>query len=379
MQVLHRLLCLDPKNNAYKYYNIGQNSTGQVFGQWNRVGVDAAWKPSRKTVAQLLREKTSARKGYTDVTQYYQEKIVKDRKIAVAVNPEEDFLRMLQNYAGKQVQESYEVKATEVSQLQVDDATALLDKMAHIDFNDVKQLNQLFNRYLVIIPRHVPRHVKVSTLLFSEPDQEKLIKLLTEEVALLSAMRGQLQFNTGAEEAVENDEVTLSQLTGVSVTKLANVPDYIKTFFRDLHRSPVQVWEVVNQKTQAAFNSYSPTIGNTTETHLLAHSSGNYNWWDIATTGLQVKYASPHGLHGKGIYHSGEAVKSHQYIRGGQFMGLYEVKSGKVLQTRDRTHGMTTRKIHAQGYDSVEYLGYGHEMITYEDRQNTIKYLVQLS
>lgn len=247
-----------------------------------------------------------------------------------------------------------------------------------------------FNQALIKLYCAIPRSLNGKNLLeFEKADQERRLKWEQEFLdAIEGAVKGlaikvnpendriaSMMAENGltGEPADENDLKTIRKMMGSDASKL------------------VRAWRVENSGTRTRYESYVKSKG-ITETKTLWHGSATGNFLSILTNGLTISKAAGYGMFGKGIYFASDFDKSRGYCsarncrwRGGRddyaMLAIFDVATGKPLHLDGSRSDLYDGHPSLRGKDSV----WAHkganlcrdELIVYNDRACTIKYIVE--
>ncbi|HFA50312.1 MAG TPA: ADP-ribose polymerase [Bacteroidetes bacterium] len=400
----HAKLIMVTAANNNKFYEMKENGDGTFTAYYGRVGSSSstATYPMSKWGSKL-REKV--RKGYADQTHLFAEDSsatdFADIPDAVVRGLIEDLLK----YSRQSILRNYNVAADQVTRKQVEQAQAILDKLA----GKVKlrlHLNK-FNQDLVALYTLIPRRMtKVADHLIERPstqeDLKKIEKKLAEEQATLDVMRGEVEAHEQQKAQQPGEKQTLTQALGIQVeplTDAALIKSIKKMMGRDsgkFHRA----FKVANARTQQSFDEYVGNSKNKT-TELFWHGSRNENWLSILKTGLVLRPANAivtGKMFGYGLYFADKFRKSLNYssvrgsfwaggTSGNGFLALYDVHLGMPLKIKRHAawcSQLTEEKLKKRGskYNSVFAKGgadlINNEYIVYNQAQCTVRYLVEV-
>lgn len=294
--------------------------------------------------------RSKLKKGYKDITE-----LKSVTKNDVGVTTSSGLLQTLQNYSNGFVKSNYSVQAASVTSKQLDRATTLLSNTK--TSSDIEE-------YLHVIPRRI-KHVGT----YIDSAMANLPKFLEDEIDILDAMSSQVQVQDSMK---TNQQTDLQDVLGVKVEQLSNLE-----YFNTLTGSRIlEAYKITKSATQQAYDNWkSPYVDDNNEMELY-HGSGNVNWISILSKGLLIRpagFKKTGANFGNGIYFSQEFRKSMAYIKGGNYMALYNVKLGKCVSCPNYYSYNTS--IHSSA-DSV--FGSTNEYITYDSSQNTIAYIMKV-
>jgi len=407
-------------SNSNKVYIMEEQADGQIKCEYGRVGKSLVteMKPSYKW-ASVYKQKTSAAKGYTDVTELLVESVGQvsvnaDSKVeAIKDAVVKKLVEELMAFANKSIQQNYKVTQEAVSEQQVNAAQEVIDKISGLVAIgvDLKHVNDMLLRLYTIIPRRMDN---VKNHLFDEiKDANSLtraMRLLDQEQSALDTMAGQVQLIKQQREAMKPvDEtssepaasVTILEQMGLSieVEKDKDTLELITKLLGPNAKQGKQVYKVINHKTQGRYDKHLEKA-EVKKKRLYWHGSRNENWFNIIQTGLLIR---PSGavhtgsMFGDGIYFADKAQKSIGYtsLRGSYwangggdkaFLALFEVHLGKqkeILHHDSSCYQLSDKVLKKDGYDSVFAMGgadlRNNEFIVYKPEQCTITHLVEIS
>ena len=404
-------------DNSNKVYIMEELADGRIKCEYGRVGKNMAIAfKSKHEWDKILREKTSHKKGYTDVTELLAEPVVDKtngdpRNNAVDAIKDAMVKKLVQDlmaYANKSIQKNYKVTQDAVSEQQVDAAQEVLTKVtAMLKVGaDVKEVNNELLRLFTIIPRrmdNVKNHLVQG--LDNDDQLEKAQRLLGEEQSALDTMAGQVKLIKQQKQSVETTGEEMSDIDiltqmglKVEVEKNAEILALITKLLGDNANKAKKIFKVVNIATQERFDK-NFSSAKVKKKRLYWHGSRNENWFNIIQTGLLIR---PSGavhtgsMFGDGIYFANKSQKSLGYsslsgsywTRGNSnvgFLALFDVHLGneKHIYKHDSScYSLSQANIQKDGFDSV----YAHggadlrndEFIIYNSAQCTISHLIQM-
>jgi poly [ADP-ribose] polymerase len=398
-------------------------SDGRIKCEYGRVGknMTTVYKSSHEW-DKIVREKTSNKKGYTDVTDLLAEPVVDDSK---PVNNKVDSIKddivrklvdELMSFANKSIQRNYKVTQEAVSEQQVNAAQEVINAISSLLVLgvDKKHVNDMLLKLYTIIPRRMD-NVKSHLIgdVNSDTDLENAQRIIGSEQSALDTMAGQVELikqqkeaakkaseaeTNGVEEEVE--EVTILDQMGLSieVENDTETLDLIKKLMGPNVNQMKKVYKVVNNKTQVKFDK-NLEKASVKKKRLYWHGSRNENWFNILQTGLLIR---PSGavhtgsMFGDGIYFADKAQKSIGYssLRGSYwahggdnkaFLALFDVHLGnqkEILHHDSSCYKLSDSVLKKDGYDSVFAKGgadlRNNEFIVYKPEQCTVSHLIEI-
>jgi len=393
-------------NTVKKFHNMTQldDSTFEVhYGSAGSKGVKQKYPMSEWD--KMIRDKK--RKGFNDVTS--NDKIVRIGDASfVDLKPKvKDLLEKLNKYAKEAIKLNYTVEISDVSELLVEQAQELIDKI-----NSKLQIGANMSEITMLtlsLFKKIPRKIKNV--------QESLIKPITDsnsldaardkltvEQGLLDVIKGQLDKAVASDDvtdAVDNSKVlTILDNLGLDIDEITPAEEQmLKDMMNESKSKFISAYKVINFKTQKAFDNEISKSKNKT-TKLLFHGSRSENWLSIIRSGLQLhpNAVTTGKLFDNGIYFANVADKSLGYISGGRWnygssdndnwLAVYEVHTGNACTYNDlnnsnvRLHDFVPQN----GFDSYfadknierRYRLMRDEYIVYKEEKCTIKYLIHI-
>lgn len=398
-----------------KYYKISPNGDDTFTAEYGRVGAT----PQTKTYPMSKWNSTLSsklKKGYVDRSDLMQE-VIADSKIEDKSNGVDEFglvqnlsvreiVKRLWDYANKTIQSAYSVRAEAVTQAMIDAAQEKIDYIAANYKNwSVEEFNKNLNELFIIVPRKMKR---VSDCLVSNSSEYD--KKLSEEQSLLDTMAGQV-YKPKAKIADTDSEIKTSEniLQKMGITMEDVTQDEItriKKAMGDSANKFYKAWRVTNLETEKNYQKFTSenNIGNV---KLLCHGSRNQNWFNILKMGLKIRPAgaiATGSMFGLGIYWSnpekykGGVAKSIGYTSlGGYwtrdyqncgFLAFFDVAIGDSVDAYSfdsKYYSYNLDRLKKDNPKAWSLWAHGNtsmlrndEIIVYDDRQMTIRYLVEI-
>ena len=418
MEYCKYLILVDPNNNGVdsnKFYKMAGNGDNTFTVDYGRVGAA----PQTKTYPMSKWNSTLSsklKKGYVDRSDLMQE-VIADSKIEDKSNGVDEFglvqnlsvreiVKRLWDYANKTIQSAYSVRAEAVTQAMIDAAQEKIDYIAANYKNwSVEEFNKNLNELFIIVPRKMKR---VSDCLVS--DSSEYDKKLSEEQSLLDTMAGQV-YKPKAKIADTDSEIKASesilQKMGITMEE-ATKEDIakIKKAMGDSAGKFYKAWRVTNLETEKNYQKFT-TENNIGNVKLLCHGSRNQNWFNILKMGLKIRPAgaiATGSMFGLGIYWSnpekykGGVAKSIGYTSlGGYwtrdyqncgFLAFFDVAIGDSVNAYSfdsKYYSYNLERLKKDNPKAWSLWAHGNtsmlrndEIIVYDDRQMTIRYLVEI-
>lgn len=418
MEYCKYLILVDPNNNGVdsnKFYKMAGNGDDTFTVEYGRVGAA----PQTKTYPMSKWNSTLSsklKKGYVDRSDLMQE-VIADSKVEDKSNGVDEFglvqnlsvreiVKRLWDYANKTIQSAYSVRAEAVTQAMIDAAQEKIDYIAANYKNwSVEEFNKNLNELFIIVPRKMKR---VSDCLVS--DSSEYDKKLSEEQSLLDTMAGQV-YKPKAKIADTDSEIKASesilQKMGITMEE-ATQEDIakIKKAMGDSTGKFYKAWRVTNLETEKNYQKFT-TENNIGNVKLLCHGSRNQNWFNILKMGLKIRPAgaiATGSMFGLGIYWSnpekykGGVAKSIGYTSlGGYwtrdyqncgFLAFFDVAIGDSVDAYSfdsKYYSYNLERLKKDNPKAWSLWAHGNtsmlrndEIIVYDDRQMTIRYLVEI-
>lgn len=418
MEYCKYLILVDPNNNGVdsnKFYKMAGNGDNTFTAEYGRVGAT----PQTKTYPMSKWNSTLSsklKKGYVDRSDLMQE-VIADSKVEDKSNGVDEFglvqnlsvreiVKRLWDYANKTIQSAYSVRAEAVTQAMIDAAQEKIDYIAANYKNwSVEEFNKNLNELFIIVPRKMKR---VSDCLVS--DSSEYDKKLSEEQSLLDTMAGQVYIPKAkiadtdseikaSESILQKMGITMEEATKEDIAK-------IKKAMGDSAGKFYKAWRVTNLETEKNYQKFTSenNIGNV---KLLCHGSRNQNWFNILKMGLKIRPAgaiATGSMFGLGIYWSnpekykGGVAKSIGYTSlGGYwtrdyqncgFLAFFDVAIGDSVDAYSfdsKYYSYNLERLKKDNPKAWSLWAHGNtsmlrndEIIVYDDRQMTIRYLVEI-
>lgn len=375
--------------NNNKYYEMIENSNS-ITVNYGRVD------HTKTTISKplhhwdkLIKEKTA--KGYKDVTHLVTTVLKKETeevKLEKVVGKVGSFLELMSNYTNNLVKTTYSVKATAVSQQQIDEAQKHINDLNSLikkKFTD-KEANDILIELYMVIPR------KMDNVKWHLLPQIKLDKILQQEQDNLDAMASQVSMNKPSKKSKVNKKtINLMDKLGISM-KECNVNSDIKYLTDQISPSKILgIYEVNKKEEDEIFEKWMSKQKNKT-TRILIHGTRCTSVIPILEIGLKIR---PNGnfqfsgkVYGNGNYYSETVSKSLNYTGydNDQILLVYEVHTGNPFiydgWYRGNSFPLDYKNLSERGYDSTFVKAGGGllntEIIAYREEQCRIRYIIHL-
>lgn len=397
-----------------KYYNMTENADGTFTAEYGRVGCS---KPSIEKYPMFrwdekYHEKT-VKKNYKDVTDLFQENIVENKSVRQTIHdikiPSIKLLfDDLRRFANKSIEENYKVTQDSVTQLQIDEAQGIINKInTTLKSNSInlQYVNSLLMDLYMIIPRKMKDvRENVFKSLSTKDDLKKSELKMKEEQDTLDTMSGQVELIkqqklSNIDNVENNTEIDLLESMGLQVNEASNTEiEMIKKMMGPNARQLKKAFKIINNKTEERFKKVV-SVAKNKKTEMFWHGSRNQNFFNIIQTGLLIR---PSGatytgsMFGDGIYGADKAQKSigysslsGSYWAGGNsnkaYLALFDFHVGNqkhITYHNSDCYTLNKNKLEREGFDSVYAHGgadlRNNEFIVYDSNQVTIKYLIEI-
>jgi len=267
-----------------------------------------------------------------------------------------------------------------VSQDVVNQAKDILNKIQIMGGNSSDDvLDDLSNRYMMLIPTNIGRDRPTYKRLFPDTDSIK------KQCDVIDGLQGSLDMISKGSVTVEKKDPV--KLFDVDLIKSSQVDfDRITKFYRsgvNWHHDTIgyKINRLFNLSIVKMRDSFRNDINNVKE---LWHGTSEGNILSIMARGLLIMSNAVNGrMYGNGVYFSDQATKSLQYSRGNKvYMFVCQVAMGKEYIPVN--HCYQTNFKPPSGYDSCFAKGgtsgvYNNEMIVYDTKQINPMFLVEFT
>jgi len=388
-----KLVMVTGENNN-KFYEMIYEGGSNFTVNYGRI--ESSTRTIQKSISEWDRLKRSKeKKGYKDVTALASVEL-KETTGTVVIKKLDDkivnsFLVKMKEYTDGLVSETYSVEATSVSQAQVDEAQAIIDKLVDVDKKKHDVVNELLLELYTAIPRSMGQ---VKWYLMPHLDA-RFGDHVQKEQDNLDAMAGQVAQHAKDAAALEDvaedtviEKTMLDQL-GVHMVEATNTKpiDYI---LKQLGRNKVAgIYSIKKETEDIKFCEYVATSKNK-DTRFLIHGTRCSSVLPILETSLQIRPAGNFQFSGKaygnGNYFSEVTQKSLGYTGydNDQVLLIYEVHTGNPFVYAGWYTGnsfeLSHKELSKRGYDSTHVsAGNGllnSEIIAYSESQCRIRYAI---
>ena len=412
------LLMITEQNNN-KYYSMYPNADGTFTAKYGRVGGGEQSKTYPMSKWESLKA-SKIKKGYKEVTNLMTD-VIEDSKVEdtpvdndkfgkIKIHSIKEFLKRLWDFSNRTIQSAYKVKSSVVTQAMVDKAQEQIDEISSHYLNwTVEEFNQALLALFTTIPRKM-KYVKD----YLANDSSEFANIIVREQDLLDTMAGQvyqkktpvIKIDTNSDVEIPSGSI-LDEL-GISMRETTEEEvEKLKKAMGDSADKYYKSWTVTNFETEEAYNKFvgENQIGNI---QLCCHGSRNANWLSIIKQGLKIRPSNAVSfagtMWGPGIYFSnpkkyhGGVRKSIGYTSlGGYwtreyqncgFLAFYDVALGEpydVYNFDPKYYSMNFKKLQEINPKAYHLFAHGNtsmlkndELVVYDHRQMTIRYLVEI-
>lgn len=340
--------------------------------------------------------KEKVKKGYKDVTEYVTTEVVAASNPAtlgkITETKVEQFMSLMKQYTDGLVAKTYSVKATSVTQKQVDDAQAILTtlkKMTKGSADYMLESNKLLTELYTTIPR---RMSNVRDYLLPAI---KLEDILQDEQDNLDAMASQVSMVTDSKKPskkTKKEVKTILDVLGISMKQYAGCPKELEYLIKQVSGRKVEaIFEVNKPHEDTYFDKWMGKQKNK-QTRILIHGTKCTSVIPILEIGLKIRPAGNFQFSGKvygdGNYFSEVVSKSMNYTGydKDKVLLVYEVHTGNPFiydgWYKGNSFSLNYKELQDRGFDSTYVKAGGgllnSEIIAYKEEQNRIKYIIWL-
>ena len=394
------LRMVDADGNHNKDYVMVQDSARVFHVEYGRYGAKMMKRPyPMSSFWEKYNEKI--RKGYKDITGLYMHKTIYDRMDAryapIPVESVAELVDFMLTRANKLIRREYKMDIHHVTEEMLEEAQKQIDALCQ---DSIQQFNRGLEKLFFIIPR---RMKKVTDYLAD--DQSDFSKIMGREQKLLDAMAAQVKTMTVPDGTEKRYDQTILEKCSIRITPCTPEQTVrIKKFMgTESSFRLIQAYNVVNEKTEKTYDQfYEENHMSKKDVHLYYHGSLAENWWSILSKGVSINpnkknhhpVKTAGSMFGNGIYLANRFKKSFRYTDLGD---IHPTDAGKGLVAVYKTcyrnpwdiyewkscyTQLTGHVVRQHGSDAV----YAHkgkdlindEIIIYDDRQLTIKYLLEV-
>jgi poly [ADP-ribose] polymerase len=380
--------------NNNKYYEMVYNGGNTFTVNYGRV--DSTKITETKPIGKwdsIYKEKT--RKGYKDVSDMVSTKVEvkKDDTDIVEVKQtsltlSDKFLNLMKSYTDNLVKKTYSVKFENVTELQVETAQKLIDKLTKINRKDTQLINDTLLELYTIIPRYMG---KVQQHLLPNID---LDKTFVQEQDNLDAMASQVKMykeKPSKTKKAKKEAKTLMDILGIKMKEVSNVKELEYLIKQCSERKIESVFKVEKSVEDEIFENWMSKQKNK-ETRYLIHGTRCTSVIPILEQGLKIRPTGNFQFSGKaygdGNYFSEVVNKSLGYTGydNDKILLVYEVHTGNPFVYegwyRGNSFTLNYTELSKRGFDSTHVnAGNGllnSEIIVYNEEQCSIKYIIWL-
>lgn len=399
------LVMVTAENNN-KFYSM-EEKDGQIIIFNGRVDVSKVQQPSKPMHQWDKIYRSKIKKGYQDITEMVSHSCSsKDsvKYIDIDNKEVEDVIKRLMAFSNKSVEENYKVKASNVTQKQIDSAQEILDSIARTisKGTQTKEINDKLLQLYTVIPRKMKKvqdYLLNGKTISTSDDLKYARQMIAKEQDILDSMASSVSMLEVEEESSEVENKTILDTLGIEIEPVSKeeIAD-IKRRLGDISDKFRKAFKVKNHKTEKKFQTFLKEAKHK-KVELFWHGSRNENFISILQKGLLIR---PSGaihtgsMFGDGIYYAQKARKAYGYTSGRgsywargssntAFMLIFQVHVGnqKHIYKHDSScYRLSENVLKKSGHDSVHAHGgadlINDEFIVYNASQCTVKYLVEL-
>ena len=336
-------------------------------------------------------------KGYKDVTAFVSTEVVTttaapDTLGKIKDNKVEEFMSLMKRYTDNLVSTTYSVKATSVTQAQVNTAQDYINDLLALD-QKKKGFDQEANDLLVMLYTVIPRKMgNVRSYLLPSINFDRT---MVQEQDNLDAMASQVSMadtKTDKKAKKTKKEVkTLLDVLGITMKECKITQDIEYLTKQVTSQKIAAVFEVNKPHEDDYFEKWMSTQKNK-QTRILIHGTKCTSVIPILEIGLKIRPAGNFQFSGKvygdGNYFSEVVAKSLNYTGydKDKVLLVYEVHTGNPFTYNGWYNGnsfpLNYKELQSRGFDST-YVKAGNgllnsEIIAYKEQQNRIKYIIWL-
>ena len=385
----NHLVMITPDNNN-KYYTMSYDGVSPTFnivrGRVEATVIHENPKPISQYDKTL---KSKLKKGYKDVTHLVGVEVSKD----VSFKKEKDskvqnFVELMERYRNNLVSSTY-TKASSVTKAQVDEAQAILDKLADKQKRTDTEKNELLIDLYSVIPRKMK---KVQDHLIPNI---KLEDILSEEQDNLDAISSTVEATTHT----EHDNTILSNMglkmehidpsTAKEIQYLLDQKSYYSS--APLRSMNIDVYRVSSAKEDKIYSKKKEELP-IKDSKFLLHGTRCSSVLSIMEQGLKIRpagnFAFSGKVYGNGNYYSETVAKSLNYtgVDKDKILLVYEVLVGNPFiysgWYRGNSFELSEKELAKRGFHStfVEAGGglLNTEIIVYNEQQQRLAYLIHI-
>lgn len=397
------LLMVTPEGNHNKFYRMLPNfpNDSHFTVEWGRVGATAIKKIySMAAWDKIYKDKIT--KGYVDQSDLHDcvVTVLSESNYApIADQLVAELVDTLLAYSDNAIKKNYIVSSQDVTQAMIDLAREKIDQLYSV--TSLSEVNAILSQLFTIIPRKM-ENVE-DYLAHTEMDAAEII---TREEALLDIMTGKVNQKTRHENKYQDGisntilEENNLKIRPCTMDEIRHIKKYLG---KESENKLKSAFYVKNEVTEAHFYDYcSKNQITEKDIHYLYHGSRNENWWNILIQGLSLRpkksVVRTGAMFGHGLYFALRAKKSigysslkGSYWSGGTsltgFLAVYKVAYKNPFNVYRHTPEyklFTKENVHRLGADAIlaskdQGMLVNDEVVVYDDKQATIRYLIELA
>lgn len=410
------LICVDELQNNNKFYEIKQNDDNSIDVTYGRVGVTSRnhhYNPTEKNFYVLRDDKV--RNGYEDVTALHSVRTSKEKsyeELQYEPIQDEEIKELIENLIKSSrdfMKQNYTVSLQEITEKMIAEADNDIDELSEMANRNcsVWQFNDKLRELYADIPRKMENVGKYMAK--TEADYERIID---KEREMLDNVRGQMLPSVENNISETTKKGTVLDAYGLTVHEatykqedeitahLGKDYGYNNVGGRtpNVERRFVKAYCVENERTRREYEEFKQEHNlSAKDCRLFYHGSKVENWFSIMKQGMSLNPdAKVTGkMFGAGLYFASEARKALNYMdvsgsvwndgkRESGYTAVYAVALGKCYKPCGALGSQFTAKDLKDGclsvYADKNRTGLRNdEYIVYDQRQCTIKYLLEMT
>jgi len=302
-------------------------------------------------------------------------------------------MALMTRYTNHLISTTYSVKATSVTQAQVDEAQSIINKLNGLD-KKKKDFEAKANEFLVSLYTTIPR--KMSNVRHHILPVIDFDRTMIQEQDNLDAMASQVSMQTdkpAKKKKVSKKTKTILDVLGITMKECKATPeiDYLIKQINNTGRRIESIFEVNKPSEDKDFDQWVASRKDK-KTRILIHGTKCTSVVPILEIGLKIR---PQGnfqfsgkVYGDGNYFSEVVNKSLNYTGHDpdKILLVYEVHTGNPFVYdgwyKGNSFPLNFKELDSRGFDST-HVNAGHgllnsEIIAYKEQQNRIKYIIWL-
>lgn len=382
----------DPKkaSQSNKYYEMRENGSNfdVTYGRVESTASHESYPMSKWQT----KYNEKIKKGYKDVTHTVQVQVVdtvKDEKYDKIDNDKVDrFLSLMKKYTDGLVSKTYTVKAQNVTQQQVDNAQAFIDKLMKLKKSDVASINSTLLELYMEIPRYMG---DVRSYLLPKINLDKVLQQEQDNLDAMASQVKMLSPKINKNNKVQKKSKTLLDVLNIEMNEIKS-NDELDYLVKQLTGKKIEtIFRIKKEEHDNIFSNWMNKQKNK-NTRILIHGTRCSSVIPIIEQGLKIRpngnYQFSGKVYGDGNYFSETCVKSLNYTGhdDDKILLVYEVHVGNPFVYNGWYKGnsftLCYKELESRGFDSTFVKAGGGllntEIIVYKEEQARIKYIIHL-